>query len=1110
MRLGNAGGDRPDAGRGDQLDPDPGCGVDRPQVGDELGEVLDRVDVVVGRRADVGHPDLAAAQGRDQGRRLLRRELAALAGLASLGHLDLELLRPGEVLGRHAEARRGDLLDPRLRELAVLVGLVGSGILAALARVRGGAQPAHADREGAVGLRRERAEAHRRGDESADDLRSGLHVRQRHRAGRPQGEEVADHGRLVPADRRAVGRQLLVDGLVRDGRSQGGAGADAGRVAGRERLGRLDDGRRERVHLAVRPESGEAGIDECRRGCGRLPVGGCVARDGLGAEPLEGGETGRPGRCREAAVADGVGQAHDLEELPAAVRGKRADPHPRQHLAHAVLQRVEQVRLGLLGHELLVAARAGDRARDGDRVPGVDGVRARGEEHRDGMDVEGVTGIRRDVAGIAQAGVDERRVDRADGEQARDGRPTRAGSAVAHHEEVGAALAGARRLVDEPVEGRLQGGRVRAVGSAPPTPIGQVASRVTIRQGSVSPGPRSPRERRASRPAVPSTGFASRTQRAAPSPAPSRSRGRGPTGTRQAHDRALPLGIDRRVRHLGERLPEVARDAPWAAGHHRERRVVAHAPGRLAAAGRHRLHRHPELLGVEAEEDLAPACLVGVRGDLARQRLERGRFEQPRRGAGRRGGDRGALRLSVLQHPTRHRVDDEQLAGAQAPAPDDLAGVDREHPGLRAAHDEAVAADLERGRPQAVAVQHAAHAPAVREDERGRPVPGLHAGEGRCLPRREAGHGLVAEVQGLGQECHDRRVARPAGGDQQLQRLVERGGVGAGRVQERPTRPRQRAEAPAQRAAAESRRTAPHRLPVAPHGVDLAVVGDQPERLGESPRGMRVGGVALVEHGVRDPDRPGAEVAVEAAELATDEEALVDERAPRERRDVEGLEPGGHRRGSFGRPPGEEEGAVEAGRAHPGRTGDEDVANVGRGRGRLGPEHRRLDRHAPPAPDQQPFGRESVVEDSPRGRAGNRIGRQEDRSDGKARGVGRGEAGVGGQERQHPGGERDGQSRAVAGPRVRGDRAPVGERRQGLERERHHARGPAPAPSRLRDEPHAARVVLEPGVVEGRVRDCRHGGDGAGRSVHRGGLHGTLACPASREADRTPRMRRVQ
>ena len=54
-----------------------------------------------GREASLGDP------GVDLG----ARQLAALAGLGALGHLDLELAGVDQVLARHAEAARGHLLD---------------------------------------------------------------------------------------------------------------------------------------------------------------------------------------------------------------------------------------------------------------------------------------------------------------------------------------------------------------------------------------------------------------------------------------------------------------------------------------------------------------------------------------------------------------------------------------------------------------------------------------------------------------------------------------------------------------------------------------------------------------------------------------------------------------------------------------------------------------------------------------------------------------------------------------------------------------------------------------------------------------------------------------
>src|SRR5258705_11233476 len=153
--------DRPDPARGDQLDPDPCPPVDGPKVSDQLGEVLDRIDVVVGWRTDVGLAWPAPAKGGDIRRRLPPRKLAPLARFRRLGDLDLELVRPRQIRRRDTEAARGDLLDHRVTASAVRSGLVPRRVLAALAGVRRAAGALNADRQRLVSLGGERTDAHR-------------------------------------------------------------------------------------------------------------------------------------------------------------------------------------------------------------------------------------------------------------------------------------------------------------------------------------------------------------------------------------------------------------------------------------------------------------------------------------------------------------------------------------------------------------------------------------------------------------------------------------------------------------------------------------------------------------------------------------------------------------------------------------------------------------------------------------------------------------------------------------------------------------------------------------------------------------------------------------
>ena len=122
VRLGHARRHRAHADLGHQLHVDPGRGVGRLEVVDQLGDVLDGVDVVVRRRRDEADAGRRVAGAGDPGPDLGARELTALAGLGPLGDLDLQVVRVDQVLAGHAEAPRRHLLDGRAPQVPVLVG----------------------------------------------------------------------------------------------------------------------------------------------------------------------------------------------------------------------------------------------------------------------------------------------------------------------------------------------------------------------------------------------------------------------------------------------------------------------------------------------------------------------------------------------------------------------------------------------------------------------------------------------------------------------------------------------------------------------------------------------------------------------------------------------------------------------------------------------------------------------------------------------------------------------------------------------------------------------------------------------------------------------------
>ena len=92
MRLADAGGHRAHAHLGDQFHRDARLGIDVLQVVDQLRQVFDGINVMVRRRRDQGHAGNRVTHPGDDLIHLVPRQLAALAGLCALRHLDLQLV----------------------------------------------------------------------------------------------------------------------------------------------------------------------------------------------------------------------------------------------------------------------------------------------------------------------------------------------------------------------------------------------------------------------------------------------------------------------------------------------------------------------------------------------------------------------------------------------------------------------------------------------------------------------------------------------------------------------------------------------------------------------------------------------------------------------------------------------------------------------------------------------------------------------------------------------------------------------------------------------------------------------------------------------------------
>ena len=241
------------------------------------------------------------------------------------------------------------------------------------------------------------------------------------------------------------------------------------------------------------------------------------------------------------------------------------------------------------------------------------------------------------------------------------------------------------------------------------------------------------------------------------------------------------------------------------------------------------------------------------------------------------------LHLVVGDDAALLQVDQQHLARLQAPLADDPLFRDRQHAGLRRHDHQTIVGDDVAGRAQAVAVERGADLAAVGESDRGRAVPRLHH-RGVVLVEGAAAliHQRVAGPR-LGDEDHHRVGQRVAALHEELQGVVEAGGVGLPLVGDRP----QLADVLAEQVGGHRGLARRHPVHVAAQRVDLTIVGDVAVGMGELPGREGVGGEALVDEGERGRQGGVAQVLEVVAELSGEQQSLVDDGARGHRHHVE-------------------------------------------------------------------------------------------------------------------------------------------------------------------------------------------------------------------------------
>ncbi len=151
-RLGHARRHGSHARLGNELHGDPCLLIGIFQVINQFRQILDGINIVVGRGRDQAHAGRGMPCLSDPRINLAAGQMTALPRLCPLRHLNLDLLRAYQIAAGHAEPSAGHLLDRRAAVQAVLPDAQPLQILSPFAGIGFPMEPVHGDRHRLMGF----------------------------------------------------------------------------------------------------------------------------------------------------------------------------------------------------------------------------------------------------------------------------------------------------------------------------------------------------------------------------------------------------------------------------------------------------------------------------------------------------------------------------------------------------------------------------------------------------------------------------------------------------------------------------------------------------------------------------------------------------------------------------------------------------------------------------------------------------------------------------------------------------------------------------------------------------------------------------------------------
>ena len=280
----------------------------------------------------------------------------------------------------------------------------------------------------------------------------------------------------------------------------------------------------------------------------------------------------------------------------------------------------------------------------------------------------------------------------------------------------------------------------------------------------------------------------------------------------------------------------------------------------------------------------------------------------------------------------------QDRAGRESPASGDAFRRDVEDARLRGQHEETVLRECPPGGTEPVAIKRRAKGDAIGERDGGGAVPRLHERGVVFAERAHVVAHVVFRAPCLRDEHHHRVRGVAPGCDEELEDVVERGGVALARAHDG----KELREVRAEERRGERRLARGKRGEVALERVDLAIVCQGAERVCQLPARERVGRVALVDDGERGDEVRIRKVRVEPFDLRREKQALVDNGPRRAGADI------GIRRGPLNLAADNEELPLEGGIADGCIAADEQLPDARHDLARVASDGRRIGRHVAP------------------------------------------------------------------------------------------------------------------------------------------------------------------